>query len=133
MSYRIYSSLFTCRSDLVCVCVRACVLLGSIVSIHPSLYRVVADLFPLSLLVLLVLVRVLLVPPPPPPMTTPTRTPLSFVIVESILNLIHVYRLSVTILSIGTVQQCIDSTWYYCIRTDPKLDSVKANVPNQII
>ena len=51
--------------------------------IEPSLNRVVPELSP-SLCVVLVLLL------PPPPMTTPTNTPtlLSFVIVESILNLI---------------------------------------------
>ena len=47
VSYRIYSLLFTCRSDLVCVRVRVRVhvLLCSTVSIDPSLNRVVPDLF----------------------------------------------------------------------------------------
>ena len=75
----------------------------STVSIDLSLYRVVPDL-----LHSLCVVLVLLLPPTP---TIDTRIPLSFVIAESILNLIrtHLFRwltfllhVSVTILSIGT-------------------------------
>ena len=88
VSYRIYWSLFTCHSDLVCVCVLfrsdlVRVLLGSTVSIGPSHYRVVRYLLFPSLRVILLLLR--------PPTDTATPTPLSFVIVESILNLIRTH------------------------------------------
>ena len=66
--------------------------------IDSSLYRIDPSLFIVSYGIFLPLftcrsdlVRVLLLPLLSPPMTTPTPTPLSFVIVESILNLIRTH------------------------------------------
>ena len=103
----------------------------SLYRIDPSLYRVVPDLF-LSLCVIHVLLR-------PPTPTDDTPTPLSFVIVESVLNLIRCTSLvgrpsyyKYPSLFNRSVLQCIDriargTRTSVCIRTE--LGSGKTYVP----